>query len=159
MYNRKTIHKLIAQISHNILTLSTTTIFTGSQFIFPSSFLIPPFSFPLITQKTETKDSNLDAAQKADREGIQLFKQQTAESQQQAIKKFQEAAKLYQTAGDEAKAANSLNMIGLVYYSLSNYQKSLEYYQKVLSLREKLNHKEGKAYVLASIGIVYSDLG
>ncbi|NEN87416.1 MAG: tetratricopeptide repeat protein [Okeania sp. SIO3H1] len=160
MSNRKTIHQLIAQISHN-----TLTIFMGGQFILPSSFfLLPssfflPSSFPLITQNTETKDSNLDAAQRAAQEGIQLFKQQTAESQQQAIEKFQEAAKLYQAAGDEAKAASSLNMIGLVYYSLSNYQKSLEYYQQVLSLREKLNHKEGKAYILASIGIVYSDLG
>ncbi len=159
MSNRKNIHQLIAKIFHNTLTLSTTTIFTGSQFILPSYFLLPPSSFPLITQNTETKDSNLDAAQKAYREGIQLFKQQTADSQQQAIEKFQEAAKLYQAAGNEGKAANSLNMIGLVYYSLSNYQKSLEYYQQVLSLREKLNHKEGKAYILASIGIVYSDLG
>ncbi|NEP89162.1 MAG: hypothetical protein F6K18_21315 [Okeania sp. SIO2C2] len=68
---------------------------TGSQFILPSSFLLLPSSFPLITQKTETKDSNLDAAQKADREGLQFFKQQTAEYQKQAIEKFQEAAKLY----------------------------------------------------------------
>ena len=159
MSNRKKIDRLIAQVCHQTLALSTTTIFMGGQFILPSSFLLLPSSFFLITQNTESKESNLDAAQKAYREGIQLFKQQTAASQQQAIEKFQEAAKLYQAAGDEAKAANCLNMIGLVYYSLSNYQKSLEYYQQVLSFKEKLNDKEGKAYILTSIGIVYSDLG
>ena len=45
MYNRKTIYKLIAQIYHNTLALSTTTILTGSQFILPSYFFLLPSSF------------------------------------------------------------------------------------------------------------------
>ena len=90
---------------------------------------------------------------------MQLFKQQTAASQQQALEKLKEAFELEQAAGSETKAANTSQMIGLIYYMLGDYNKSLEYYQQVLSFRQKLNDKEEEAYILVSIGIVYSDLG
>ncbi|MEH2153633.1 hypothetical protein [Nostoc sp.] len=49
---------------------------------------------------------------------MQLYQQETAESLQQAIGKWQEALKLWQQVDDKPEQALTLNNIGLVYDDL-----------------------------------------
>ena len=99
------------------------------------------------------------AAEKAFREGQQLYQQGTAESLRQAIAKWEEALKLYRATGDRSGEATILNNIGSVYSELGEKQKALEYYSQSLPLRRAVGNRRGEAVTLTNIGGVYSDLG
>ncbi|HLO52151.1 MAG TPA: tetratricopeptide repeat protein, partial [Kamptonema sp.] len=103
--------------------------------------------------------SGNEAAQKALTEGLQLYKQGTAESLRKAIAKFEEALKLYQEAGDRGGEAVTLSSIGTVHSDLGEQQKALEYYNQSLSLFRAVGDRGGEAVTLSSIGTVHSDLG
>jgi len=68
------------------------------------------------------------AAKQAFEEGLQLYKQGTAESLRQAIKKWFEALPLQRQVGDKAGEAITLNNIGKVYDDLGEKQQALDYY-------------------------------
>jgi CHAT domain-containing protein/tetratricopeptide (TPR) repeat protein len=106
-----------------------------------------------------SQDQNRAAAERAYAEAEQLFKQGTAESRRQAIKKYEEALRLWRVAGDRSKEASTLHGIGLVYYSLGEKQKTLEYYNQSLALRRSLKQTGGEAGILWAIAGVYSNLG
>jgi tetratricopeptide (TPR) repeat protein len=53
----------------------------------------------------------------------------------------------------------SKRLISGIYWSISDYQKAMQYAVQSLSLAEKLEAKEEKAIVLRTIGIILSDLG
>ncbi len=104
--------------------------------------------------------SNIDKA-KADRlfkEGQQLLKA-GIESKKEAIKKFEEAEKIYHDLGDRSNEALTLKNLGTAYYDLKENQKSLEYYNKSLLLYQTIGDRDGIARNLNNIGNVYKDLG
>ncbi len=104
---------------------------------------------------------NIDKAN-ADRlfeEGLQLYKQQTIESLKEAIKKWEEAGKIYHDLGDRSGEANTLNNIGLVYNSWGEKQKALDFYNQSLPLSRAVGDRSGEANTLNNIGNVYNDLG
>jgi len=68
------------------------------------------------------------------KEAMQLYKQGTAEALRGAIVKYEEALKLYRSAGDREQEATTLNNIGSVYSALGEKQKALEYYSQSLPL-------------------------
>ncbi|TET22092.1 MAG: tetratricopeptide repeat protein, partial [Candidatus Stahlbacteria bacterium] len=59
---------------------------------------------------------------------------------------------------DEALSA-ALGNIGLVYRTLGEPRKALDYHQKALEIDEKIGSLEGQANQLGNIGIVYEALG
>src|SRR3569832_2318580 len=83
---------------------------------------------------TSEQDATRAAAERAYQEGVQLFKQGTAESLRQAITKLEEALSLYQALGDKIWEAVTLLGIGRVYSALGEMQKALEYYNQSLPL-------------------------
>ena len=85
-----------------------------------------------VVQTAQTNSS--DAAQTAFEEGLQLYKQGTAEALRGAIVKYEEALKLYRKAGDREQEATTLNNIGSVYSALGQKQKALEYDSQSLPL-------------------------
>jgi CHAT domain-containing protein/Tfp pilus assembly protein PilF len=99
------------------------------------------------------------AAEKALREGLQLYQQGTAESKRQAIAKFEETLKQYREAGDNKRQAFSLLALGKIYSDLGEKQKALEYYSQSLPLSRAVGDRTGEAVTLNNIGLVYSDLG
>jgi CHAT domain-containing protein/Flp pilus assembly protein TadD len=108
---------------------------------------------------TSEQDATRAAAERAYQEGMQLFKQGTAESLRQAITKWEEALSLYQAVGDKKWEAVTLLGIGRVYNDLGEKQKALEYYNQSLPLSRATGDKAGEAVTLNNIGQVYSDLG
>ncbi|HEY9872277.1 MAG TPA: tetratricopeptide repeat protein [Candidatus Obscuribacterales bacterium] len=106
-----------------------------------------------------SKDASGAAAEKAYKEAEQLFQQGTAESRRGAIAKYEEALKLWRSVGDRSQEAQMLQSIGLVYYSLGEKQKTLDYYNQALSIKRELKDLVGEAVTLSMIGATYSDLG
>jgi CHAT domain-containing protein/Tfp pilus assembly protein PilF len=105
------------------------------------------------------QDQNSIAAQKGFDEGIALRKQGTAESLSLAIKKFEEALRLWRSAGDRTGEAFALKEIGAVYNSLGESRKALESYNQALPLWRETGNRLGEAVTLNNIGIVYNTLG
>lgn len=69
-----------------------------------------------------------------------------------------QALPLAQALGDPSSSAYTLTNIGLVYWSLGEEQKALEYYNQALPLVQKLDDGQSMANTLNSIGAVYKDL-
>jgi tetratricopeptide (TPR) repeat protein len=65
----------------------------------------------------------------------------------------------YDTIGDKAQEATTLNNIALVYDALGEKQKALNYLNKSLSLSQWVGNRAGEAAALLNIGLVYSSLG
>jgi tetratricopeptide (TPR) repeat protein len=105
------------------------------------------------------QDQNSVAAQKSFDEGVALRKQGTAESLRLAIKKFEEALRLWRSAGDRTGEAFALKEIGAVYNSLGESRKALESYNQALPLWRETGNRLGEAVTLNNIGIVYNTLG
>ncbi|MEG5229743.1 tetratricopeptide repeat protein [Microcoleus sp. B3-D3] len=99
------------------------------------------------------------AAERAFKEGMQLYQQGTAESLRKAIAKLEEALKLIRAVGNRRGEAAILNNIGKVYSELGEKQKALEYYSHSLTLTRAVGDRRGEATILTNIGKVYSELG
>jgi CHAT domain-containing protein/Tfp pilus assembly protein PilF len=110
-----------------------------------------------VVQTAQTNSS--DAAETALNEGLQLYQQGTAEALRGAIVKYEEALKLYRSAGDRPGEAIILISIGRVYDDLGEKQKALEYYSQSLTFRREAGDRSGEAITLNNIGKVYSDMG
>jgi CHAT domain-containing protein/Tfp pilus assembly protein PilF len=108
--------------------------------------------------QTAQTNSN-EAAQKIYEEAEKLYEQGTAEALRGAIVKYEEALKLYRSAGDRPGEAIILISIGRVYSDLGEKQKALEYYSQSLTFRREAGDRRGEAITLNNIGLVYSDLG
>ena len=98
-------------------------------------------------------------AKAATDEGLQLYKQGTAESLRQAIKKWLLALPLWRQVGDKALEATTLNNIGRVYDDLGDKQQALNYYNSSLPLARQVGDRVGEATTLNNIGLVYQALG
>ena len=108
-------------------------------------------------QTAQTNSS--EAAEKAFKEGTQLYNQGTAEAKKSAIVKYEEALKLYREAGDRRGEADTLIKIGIVYSELGEKQKALEYLGQSLPLDRATGDREQEATTIHNLGSVYSDLG
>ncbi|MEC4886005.1 MAG: tetratricopeptide repeat protein, partial [Scytonema sp. PMC 1070.18] len=64
------------------------------------------------------------AAEQAFVEAMELYRQRTAQSQHQAIQKWQESLHLWREVGDRHQEAQSLTWIGFVYSNLGNRQQA-----------------------------------
>jgi CHAT domain-containing protein/tetratricopeptide (TPR) repeat protein len=79
----------------------------------------------------------------------------TAESQKQAIEKYQQALLLWRSIKDEAGAGHSLGEIGYLYSRVSQPQKSLEHYLPALEIWRRLENRRYEAEILDNIGVAY----
>jgi len=95
---------------------------------------VPPGSYEVKIEQlrgAEEKDKSRITAERASMEAELLRAQATAESLQNAIKKYEEALPLYRTVGERSREAMTLNTIGLVYNSLGERKKALDRYAQV----------------------------
>jgi CHAT domain-containing protein/tetratricopeptide (TPR) repeat protein len=105
------------------------------------------------------QEQNRIAAQGKFKEGETLHDQGTAESLRLAVKKYEEALSLWQAIGDRSSEAMTLNNIGLVYNSLGDNQKALDFYAQSLPLRRAVGDRNGEAVTLNNIGLAHYSLG
>ncbi|MFW9262397.1 tetratricopeptide repeat protein [Nostoc sp. CALU 546] len=110
-------------------------------------------------QPSATQDATRAAAQRAFDQGVELYQQGTADSLQQAIKKWEEALSLYRLVDDKKGEAISLLGIGRIYDALGEKEKVLSYYNQALLLYRAKEDRGGEATTLNNIGLVYSALG
>jgi CHAT domain-containing protein/Flp pilus assembly protein TadD len=108
----------------------------------------------LIAQQTGSLE-----AERAFEEAEKLRIQSTKESTLQAIKKYDEAIKLWQKINFKLGVALGFNNAGLSYGVIGEHQKSLEYYQKALPLWREVKQLQGESRTLNNIGFVYNNLG
>lgn len=93
------------------------------------------------------------------RRGFRARLRGTKASHEEAIKKLEEARRLYVASGDRTGEAAALNAIGFIYYSLGEKQLALEYYNQALSIHRAIGDRSGEGDLLDHIGVVYASLG
>jgi CHAT domain-containing protein len=76
-----------------------------------------------------------------------------------AVERYTEAARLWESAGELVNAATARSCAGDVYYMLSEYPRALEFYEQALRLSEAAGDQAGAANALNDIGYVYVYLG
>ncbi|MEG5233904.1 tetratricopeptide repeat protein [Microcoleus sp. AT9b-C3] len=143
-----------------LLVLGRWCIEIGASILLSQPVMAAPMTTQLSQRVSQQGGGNaVTAAEKALREGLQLYQQGTAESKRQAISKFEETLKQYREAGDNKGQAFSLLALGKIYSDLGEKQKALEYYSQSLPLSRAVGDRRGEAVTLNNIGLVYSDLG
>jgi CHAT domain-containing protein/Tfp pilus assembly protein PilF len=105
------------------------------------------------SQPATTTDQQLVAAEQLIADGDALLKENTKESAAQAIAKYERALPVFEAHGDLQLKA--LNKIGRTYFSLSDYQKALDYYQQALMLARAAADFQTQAETLTNAGDAY----
>jgi len=99
------------------------------------------------------------AAQQAFNEAVQFNAQQTSESLNKAIAKYEAAIRSWRAAGDRESEGLALNNVAQVYYSIGDRKKALDLFSQALSIMQALGNKLGVATTLSNIAAVYEDFG
>ncbi|MBE9227183.1 tetratricopeptide repeat protein [Phormidium sp. LEGE 05292] len=93
----------------------------------------------------------------------QLFQQAVEQYQtgkfSTALQTYQQVLQLQKKLNNQAGIAETLDNIGEVYTSLSEYKQALDVLQQALTIRQKLNDKAGIGETLNNLGYVYRLLG
>ena len=110
-------------------------------------------------QETTSQKATRAAAERLLNEGLELFKQGTAESKRQAIEKWKQALPLSRVVSDKTQEAITLTIIGKVYSDLGEKQQALKYFNQSLPLSRQVDDKKQEAITLNNIGSVYESLG
>lgn len=100
-----------------------------------------------------------DDAVHLEAEAESLRDRQDLSSQLGAASKYDEAKRLWESAGKFSRAAETLCDIGDVYFALSRYQQALAHYAKALLLSERSGDRLARIAALNRIGYVNISLG
>ncbi len=77
----------------------------------------------------------------------------------QALDLFNKVIKIESKLGDEQRRANSYLYIGLIHYTLNDYDSALESYEHALNIFKSLKDIRSELLVLNNIAGIYSNLG
>jgi tetratricopeptide (TPR) repeat protein len=102
--------------------------------------------------------SRLQAA-RAYQQGEQLRTQVTKELLPQVVNKYEEALNAYRAAKDREGEAAMLNNLGVVYNSMGQREKALDYYKQALNIKQELHDRAGESTVLGNVGRIYEGVG
>ena len=92
-------------------------------------------------------------------EGVKLYKDNTPESWQMAVRKFDEAGKIYHEAGEKAYESFCLDYAGNISNSLGERQKAREFYAAELPLVRAVGDKKVESVLLNKLGLLASFFG
>jgi tetratricopeptide (TPR) repeat protein len=98
-------------------------------------------------------------AEKLYAEGDQYLAQNNAESNRQAIEKFEQAAALFHQAGLPSKEVWTLNMIAELYSDGGDKRKALGYVQRALPIAREVGDRLEEAHTLYSLANIEADRG
>lgn len=99
------------------------------------------------------------AASQAFQQGEQLRAQATKELLPQVVNKFEAALVAYRSAKDRAGEAAMLNNLGVVYNSMGEREKALDYYRQALAIQQELNNRAGQSTAVNNAGKIYESVG
>jgi CHAT domain-containing protein/tetratricopeptide (TPR) repeat protein len=83
----------------------------------------------------------------------------TLASRKAGIQQFEEAIPLWQQLGNTAKEAASVNFIGEIYYSLSDFPKALGYFSQALPLSQRAQDRTLEGNILNNTALTYFSTG
>ncbi|HEY9432566.1 MAG TPA: tetratricopeptide repeat protein [Blastocatellia bacterium] len=109
-------------------------------------------------REATAEDKYRVAAESVFREAERL-KDGTLEDRRKSVEKYHEALDLYRGAGDRNGEAQTLEIIGEVYFWLGDMQKALEKYNEALPISQAIGARRVEAETLHNIGVVYRSLG
>jgi CHAT domain-containing protein/Tfp pilus assembly protein PilF len=110
-------------------------------------------------RKATEQDSGRIAAERAYAQAETMRAERMAESLRSAIRKYEEAATLYRSAGARGAAAWALNNAGKAWNDLGDPLKARDYFQRALPEFQVAGDRRGEAVALNNIGRSYTDLG
>lgn len=112
-------------------------------------------------ERTATlQDKNRIPAQTVFLQAEQLREQETPQSLDQAIAKYEEALQIFRDLGDRAGEAEALNVMGVVYHLLKREPvKARQHYDKALQIQRTLGDRRGEAESLNNIARLHESLG
>jgi CHAT domain-containing protein/Tfp pilus assembly protein PilF len=105
------------------------------------------------------QDRSRLAAQQTFNEAVRLNAEQTAESLNKAIAKYEAAIRLWRAGGDRESEGLALNNLAQVYYTVGDRKKALDLFSEALSIMQALSNKLGEATTLSNVAAVYEDFG
>ena len=115
---------------------------------------LPHWPHEMQEQVPHTDHPHSDADQAAV-EAMKLYSQKTPDSMRQGIAKSQEALALYRQAGDRAKEAEQLVVLGSASLSLGDKSKAVEYVRAGLEIVHSLGNRNDEAVVTGMLASVY----
>lgn len=122
----------------------------------PTLFLPPSFTLsPLVAQTFSHETRKAEADQRLDA-GIELYDDFQLGK---ALVSFEEALLMYQDINDQVGVGTSLQKIGLVYQSMTEYHKALDYYQRALVIQRDIRDQASARLTLFQIGKIYDRFG
>ncbi len=100
-------------------------------------------------------------------EGIRLFKaahalQRKARSNEdlkKAVRKYEEALKIFEKEGFKKGIGPTANNLGMLYANWGKYAKAVEFYEKSLAIDLELKERRGQGRTLNNLGLVYARWG
>lgn len=106
------------------------------------------------------QDADRISAERAFLEGEKLQAEATADTLAQAIKKYDEALRLWRSLGERPRQADTLYYLGSIYESQGNRQKAIDaYYTPALALARELHDQAKEGDLLTNIGKALDELG
>jgi CHAT domain-containing protein/tetratricopeptide (TPR) repeat protein len=108
---------------------------------------------------TSPQDRLADEALRAMAEGDELQEHHIESAQITALSKYNDAIRLWKSAGEVERVAETLRVMGDVYFALSQYQSSLAQYEQALSISEAKADEVGVLAALDGIGYTNVYLG
>ncbi|HEX6718252.1 MAG TPA: CHAT domain-containing protein [Pyrinomonadaceae bacterium] len=122
----------------------------------------PNLSFRLTLQQpadASAADRTEEAALRLINDAELLRSQWEEQALRQAITKYTEASHIWETQKRYEEAAQALSKVGDIYSVLSDYEMSLQAYEKGLKLQQKAGDNDGEIDSFNEIGYAYSYLG
>lgn len=126
--------------------------------MFVKSFVLVSFIFFCLVGVSAQTDRKAEA-EKLFAEAENLFAKQTKDNFQNALPKYEQAAKICAEINETKCQANSLNRMVEISYMTGNMKNALEFAKQVLPLFQKLGDKSMEAETLNNIGGFNDELG
>lgn len=130
-----------------VFTCLALSVFISVVLLSRVDYVVANVQVALLAQESSDGGARMEAQRLFD-EGDKLYKQGTAESLQQAIRKWKEALVLYQHIGDKGWQAVSLLGIGRIYNLLGDKQQALKFFNQSLPLWIEVGDKATQAKTL-----------
>lgn len=122
-------------------------------------FVLSCYSVAILNNVACAQQLDATVAERAFNQGEELFRQGTAESFRNAIRKYQEAVQAWHVVSNR-REAETLSRIAVSYYNLDEYAKAREYYTQSYDLYHTFgDDPSGEAFALNGIGNVYWSTG
>ncbi|MGC1199059.1 MAG: tetratricopeptide repeat protein [Geitlerinemataceae cyanobacterium] len=132
-----------------------TTLLSGICSLSPLTFTWETFQLETLAVQAQTLEAGKAQADRLLAEGIAQYNEIKFG---EAIAKFEEALSIYQEIGEMAGVGNTFHQLGLVYNSLQDYDRALDYYQQALTIQRGIGYFSLERVILYRIGKVYERL-